>query len=166
MNGQISRYTFINIVLAALHEKDYLWTEKLLKDYSHLLEDRFRQSTVNLSYISLFYARKKYKQAMSLINETVFDDILMGLHAKSFLAKIYFELEEDAALESFIDSFLAYLRRKEVLVYHRKIYKAFALSLKKILRVDRSDKQGRAKLRQKIIDLETVAERDWLLAQL
>jgi len=166
MNGQISRYTFINIVSAALHEKDYLWIEKLLKDYSHLLEDRFRESTVNLSYISLFYDRKKYKQAMSLINETVFDDILMGLHAKSFLAKIYFELEEDAALESFIDSFLAYLRRKEVLVYHRKIYKAFALSLKKILRVDRSDKQGRAKLRQEIIDLEIVAERDWLLAQL
>ncbi len=166
MNGLISRYTFINIVSAALHEKDYLWTEKLLKEYSHLLEERFRQSTVNLSYISLYYARKKYEQAMPLINETVFDDILMGLFAKSFMAKIYFELEEDTVLESFIDSFLAYLRRKEVMVYHRKIYKAFALSLKKILRVDRDDKKGRAKLRQEIIDLEIVAERDWLLAQL
>jgi len=166
MNNQLSRYTFINIVSAALHEKDYLWTELLLNDYSHLLEARFRQSTVNLSYISLYYARKKYKQAMPLINETVFDDILMGLRAKSFLAKIYFELEEDVALESFIDSFLAYLRRKEVMGSHRKLYKAFALSLKKILRIDRDNQQGRAKLRQEIIDLEIVAERDWLLAQL
>ena len=166
MNGQISRYTFINIVSAAIHEQEYAWVETLLKEDSHLLEERFRESTVNLSYISFYYAQKKYRQAMPLINETIFDDILMGLFAKGFLAKIYFELGEDVALESFIDSFLAYLRRKEVMVYHRKIYKAFALTLKKIMRLDADDKQGRAKLRQEIIDLDIVAERDWLLAQL
>lgn len=166
MNGQISRYTFINIVSAALHEKDYQWTETLLKEHSHLLEERFRQSTVNLSYISLYYARKKYKQAMRLINETIFDDILMGLLAKSFLLKIYFELGESDALESFIDSFLAYLRRKEVMVRHRKLYKTFALSLKKIIRVDIDDKEGREKLRKEILELKIVAERDWLLGQL
>ncbi|HHB78654.1 MAG TPA: hypothetical protein ENK85_05420 [Saprospiraceae bacterium] len=166
MNGQISRYTFINIVSAALHEKDYDWAEVLISQYGHLLEERFRESTVNLSLISLFYARKKYRKAMELINETVFDDILMGLFAKSFLAKIYYELGEDVALESFIDSFLTYLRRKEVMAYHRKIYKTFALTLKKIQRLNWEDKQEQAKLRQQIIDLDKVAERDWLLKQL
>lgn len=166
MNGQISRYTFINIVSAAIHVKDYEWAETLNSQYAHLLEERFRESTVNLSYISLYYARKAYRKAMELINETVFDDILMGLFAKSFLAKIYFEQGEDIALESFIDSFLTYLRRKEVMAYHQKIYKVFALTLKKIQRLDIDDRVGRAKLREEVVNLEKVAERDWLLQQL
>ena len=163
MEGQISRYTFINIVSAALYQKDYEWAKKLITQYDHLLEARFRESTVNLSFISLYYNQKQYKKAMQLINETVFDDILMGLFAKTFLAKIYYELEQNQALESFLDTFSTYLRRKEVMAYHQAIHQAFALALKKILRLDIDDKVGRTKLRAEILGQERIVERDWLL---
>ena len=166
INGRISRYTFINIISAALYQKDYEWAEKMMTEYAHLIQVGFRESTVNLSYISLYYNQKKYKKAMQLINETVFDDILMGLFAKTFLAKIYFELGQEQVLESFLDSFSTYLRRKEVMAYHREIHRAFALALKKILHLDVDDKSGRAKLKAEIQNTERIIEREWLLGVL
>ncbi len=166
VDGRLSRYTFINILFAALHEGETEWVESLVRDYGPLIESRFRESTINLAYIHLNYHRRAYKKAMQLIMETVFDDLLMGLSAKTILAKIYFELGEEDALESFLDSFLVFLRRKEVMAYHREIYKNFVLSLRHILRLAPQDAPARRKLRARIEALDAVMEKEWLLSKL
>ncbi len=163
INGQVSRFTFINIVLAAIHEKEFVWAEKLMTEYDHLLEKQFRESTINLSYIRLYYDRKEYKKAMQLINETVFDDIIMGLFARGIMAKIYYEIDQVDVLETYLDSLLTYLRRKDLMVYHQQVYKAFALSLKKILRLAPNDKKAKERLYQEILGKDKIVERAWLL---
>jgi hypothetical protein len=86
------------------------------------------------------------------------------LDAKVLLTKVYFHLDEFDVLESHVNSFKVFLRRKDILAYHREIYQNFIRFTQKIIHLPPFDKLAKEKLRLEIESTKKVLEKQWLLS--
>ena len=79
------------------------------------------------------------------------------------LLRIYYDLGESDALDSLLDSFSIFLRRRRDIGYLRQNYLNLIRFTKKLLQIPKEDKVARAKLRVEIEGAKALAEREWLL---
>ncbi len=165
-DGILSRFTFSNAIRVALNLKEFDWTEDFIKSSTPLLDEKYRENYERFYMARLLFERKNYEMAMQLLAQFEYDDILMSLHAKTMLIKMYYELDEFNALDSLIESMRAYLQRKKVMGYHRSIYKNLIALFKKLLKIRPGDKEQIKKLSEEIAMTEPLMERRWLLEQL
>ncbi len=82
------------------------------------------------------------------------------------MVKIYFEKDEWKALISLLESFKHYLYRQTKIGYHRNNYLNFIRYLKKLMKLDRYDKNAVISLRTAIRNQKVLADKEWLLEQL
>ncbi len=165
-NGVLSRFTFGNAITIALNLKEYEWVENLIANNSQQLEEKHRDNYIRFFRARLHFEKGQYKQAMRLFAQYEYDDFLMGLHAKSMLLKMYYELDEFDALDSLLASMSAYLQRKKVMGYHKTNYKNIISATKKLLKVKPYDKAQKEKLKKEILGTNPLTEQKWLLEQL
>ena len=86
--------------------------------------------------------------------------------AKLMLMKIYYETNEFDALDSFIESFGTFLKRKKKLGYHKKVYLNILNMTKLLLKLDDYDIIEKERVRAKIEMTKPVGEKNWLMEQL
>lgn len=165
-NGVLSRFTFGNSISIALNLKEFGWVEKQIAENSAKLERKYRENFVRFYQARLHFERKEYDEAMLLLAQSEYDDILMNLHAKTMLVKMYYELDEDNALDSLLSSMRTYVQRKKVLGYHKANYKNIISLTKKLFRVNPFDRGQIEKLREEVENTSPLTERKWLLEQL
>ncbi|MEZ5042174.1 MAG: hypothetical protein R2828_19915 [Saprospiraceae bacterium] len=165
-NGHLSRFTYNNIALAGMGSKAFEWTENFLKTYEPFIEEKYRYSTFNFNLATLYYRKQDYHKAMHLLQQTDFQDVLHSLEARKMLLIIYYELGENNALESLLESFKNLVYRQKKIGYHRENYLNLIRFTHKRLRLNASDKQGMAKLRTAVKTTPNVAEREWLLQKM
>lgn len=165
-NGILSRFTCQNIVTAGLRTGEYEWTRWFLETYQEKLEHEYRQSAYRFNLGRLAYSQQKYEKALVLLRNTDHKDLLVNLFSKTLLLKIYYELEETQLLDSFLDAFAIYLRRKKVIGYHRTNYKNIIAYTKKLMTVNPYDEVEKNRLHQQLTEEEILSERMWLLQQL
>lgn len=103
---------------------------------------------------------------MKILFQLHIKDTFTNLDAKVMLIKAYFELEDFRALESQLENFRKFLRRKEMLSYHRKNYLNFQKYVQQMIRLKAFDATKRQALRQDIEQEEMLSDRDWLLERL
>lgn len=165
-NGQVSRFTYTNIALAGLRLQEFSWVYEFLHRYKEKLPETQRQGTFAFNIARYYCERGDYGQAMPLLLEMDFDDVLHNLTAKAMLVKMYFETETTAALDSLLASLGAYLRRKrQVSEQQRTAYQNFIRFVRRLGSLPRRDKAGRGALLAEINETSLVAEKDWLLRQ-
>ncbi len=164
----ISAWTFRNVVTNGVYLGEFEWVARFIDEYQHLLESKFRESTVRYCQAQLHFARRDYDTAMRLLAQTDFDDILINLRAKTMLLRMYYEEGEFEALESLLQSMRTYMQRKKVMGYHRANFQNFVRLTRKLVRLNPFNKQKREALRQEIEKAEpmTLSEKQWLLQQL
>jgi hypothetical protein len=163
-NGQISRFTYTNIALAALRLREFEWAYRFLQDYRERLPESQRQGAFAFNLARYHCERGDYTQAMPLLLEMDFDDVLHNLTAKAMLAKMYWETGAHEALGSLLASLAAYLRRKrQVSEQQRAAYQNFVRFVRRLQATPLRDKSARAALRADIGDTALVAEKEWLL---
>lgn len=121
-NGFLSRYTFKNIVSAALQLGELEWTERFIADWAPRLHTQFRESYEGFCAAKLCYAQQHYDRAQSLLQHLTFDDVFLDLSARALLLKIYFEASEWRLLEGYLKTFEQFVRRKKTLAYHAPNY--------------------------------------------
>jgi hypothetical protein len=165
-NGTLSRWTYNNIALTALHLKEFEWAESFLNEYALLLPKAHREGAYHLNMARYHYERRDLRTAMEHLLHREHDDVLHNLAAKALLSRIYWELDEDEPLHNQLDSIHIYLRRQKLLGYHREIYMAFVKVMRKLLIINRKDHAVLTKLREEIEAIPALAEREWLLRQL
>ncbi len=166
-NGDISRFTYTNITLTALRLREFDWTYEFLLNYHDLLPETQRQGTFAFNLARYHCERGNYTQAMPLLLEMDFDDVLHNLTAKAMLAKMYWETAEINALENLLTSFSVYLRRKrQVSDQLRTGYQNFIRFVRRLQALPPGKKSARAALREEIEQTALVAEKDWLLRML
>ncbi len=165
-NGVLSRFTFGNAISIALNLKEFQWVEKLLATTSYQIEEKHRENYIRFYKARLFFEKKEYDKAMPMFAQYETDDILMSLHAKTMLLKMYFELDEFNALDSLIDSMRTYIQRKKVMGYHKAVFKNLLSYTRKLLKVYPNDQKQISKLKEEIKIAEPLMERKWLLEQL
>jgi|APTNR8051073442_1049403.scaffolds.fasta_scaffold07025_1 hypothetical protein len=165
-NGQLSRFTYHNIVAAALQTGEYAWAEHFIHDYKNLLDKPYRESSYSFNLARLAYRRKQYDIALPLLQKANYRDLLLNLAAKTLLLKIYYELAEYDLLHAHLTAMKTFIRRKRVIGYHHDNYLKIVRFTVKLLTINRYDRAACAALRQEIEQDTTLTEREWFLEQL
>lgn len=165
-NGVLSRFTYHNIVVAGLYTEAFNWVEEFIHTYKTYLDKRYRESSFSFNQARLAYGRKRYDEALPLLQKANYRDLLLNLAAKTLLLKIYYELEEHDLLHAHLDALRSFLRRKSVMGYHRENYQNIISFTRKMLSLNFFDKQAVKQLQQQIQKTDPLTEREWMLEQL
>lgn len=162
-HGQLSRFTYYNIVAAGLRSGDYEWVEGFIYKYQPKLERLYRESSFSFCLARLYYARKEHDHALPLLQKANYRDPLLNLGAKTLLLKIYYENGVYDPLNAHLDAMENYIRRKKVIGYHRTNYRNIVRLARALSAVNPYDEQARLALRQEIESSAILTERDWFL---
>jgi hypothetical protein len=164
--GEISRFTFRNIVGMGLKIGAFDWVESFITSHQDKLPAPHRESMVSFNFARLCYERKQYDQALHFLQKADYQDILLALAAKTLLLKIYYETQAFRSLDAAIDSFKIFLRRKKVLAYHRNNYQNFLKYMERLLALHPSNLSEKNILQASILNEETLTEKAWFLSKL
>lgn len=165
-NGVLTRFTYQNIVTSGIRTGELDWTRHFLVEYKASVEKEYRESAFRFNMARLAYHEKNYEEAIDLLRDTNQGDLLINLYAKNLLLKIYYELEEFKLLDSFLDAFQIYLRRKKDIASHKKNYWNMIYYTQKLMKVNPFNPKAKAKLKERMETEEVLLERKWLLEQL
>ncbi len=165
-NGVLSRSTYHNIVAAGLQTFEFEWVEEFIANYKNYLERTYRDSSYSFNMARLEFARKRYDNALVLLQHSHYYDPLLNLAAKTMSLKIYYELGEHDLLEAHLEALKIYIRRKVTMGYHRTNYLNLVKYTLKLITINRFNKKEIENLSKKIAAEPVLTERDWLLEQL
>jgi hypothetical protein len=162
----LSRFAYKNIVALGLRMEAYDWISYFLENYTKYLERRFRENYYNYNFARLSYSRNDYKASMESLSKVGTNDVLLNIDAKVLQLKMYYELDEFDALDSLITSMGTFIRRKNMLTYHRENYRNILKYFQKLSALNHLDKQALSALREEISKESVLTEKRWLLEQL
>ncbi len=162
-NGTLSRFTYHNIVAAALRCGELDWAEAFIANYNPYLEDSYRDSSLSFNQARLDYARNRYDSVLLLLQKANYRDPLLNLAAKTLLLKTYFVLQEHELLQSHLDAMRNYIHRKKVIGYHRNNYLNIIRFTERILQLEPGNKKSQEELRTEIEKETVLTEKEWLL---
>lgn len=165
-NRRLSPFTFNNIAAFGIKLGVYADVEQFIRHYQSYLEPAQQESLVSFNLARLEYKRGNHSAALRLLQTADFKDLVNNLIAKTLLLKIYYELEEFDLLESHLDTFRQFIRRRELSDYHRHNYLNVITFVKKITALRPGDRSEMKVLRAEIEQAEVLTEREWLLEQL
>jgi len=165
-NGILSRYTFRNLVGNGILLKEFAWVKNFIHEYKVYLKEKHRESIVHYSLAKLHFEKGDFPEAMQLLNQIEYDDILMNLNGKTMLLKMYYAQEEFDALDSLLESMRTYMQRKKVIAYHKSNYKNIIRFTKKLVKLNPYNKVALKKLSSEIEGISPLTEKEWLLREL
>ena len=163
--GWLSRYTYQNAVTIGLVTKEYEWVEKFVHEYQSQLKEPYRESVFSFNLARLEYYRQRFGQALQLLQKAEYKDLMLNLAAKTLQMKIFYETNEFDLLDSHLQAFKTFIKRKKVLGYHRENYLNTIYLTRKLLEINPFNKNEKAALRKEIEGIKGVGDKDWLLAQ-
>lgn len=169
-NGLLSRFSYKNIVTAALKLGETDWVEQFLNTYTPLLAVEFREHYERFCRAKLSYQNGDFGLVQSLLHDLSFDDVFLELDARVLLLKIYFETSEWRLLEGFITAFERFVTRKKMLAYHAPNYRNIIQFTSKLM-LWKSGKRNYTPeelslLEEQIKQAKPLTEREWLLHRL
>lgn len=165
-NGTLSRFTYHNIVAAALRCRELDWAEEFIPKYNVFLESSYRDSSLSFNQARLDYARHRFDSVLLLLQKANYRDPLLNLAAKTLLLKTYFVLGEHDLLQSHLDAMRNYIHRKKVIGYHRTNYLNIVRFTERMLHREPHNKQALEELRTEIEKEPVLTEKEWLLERM
>jgi len=165
-NGSLSRITYHNIVGTGINSDNLPWTKQFIEQYKNLLEKKYRESTYSFSLARLAYHQKDFDAVLQLLQKSNYRDLLLNLAAKTLLLKVYVEQDQDALLFAHLEAMQRYIRRKQVIGYHKKNYLNMIKYTKKMRSLNFFDKEEIDRFKSKIEEEEVLTEKMWFLQQL
>ena len=165
-NGQLSRFTYNNIVAAGIRTERYDWVEQFIHAYRLKLASLYRESSFSFCLARLAYNRKNFHIALPLLQKANYRDPLLNLAAKTLLLKIYYELDEYDLLHAHLDAMQNYILRKKVIAYHKTNYLNIIRHTRKLMSLNFFDTQAIKKRKSEVEEEAILTEKRWLLAQL
>ncbi|HMQ46192.1 MAG TPA: hypothetical protein PKA00_10970 [Saprospiraceae bacterium] len=165
-NRHLSRFTYRNIVAMALKVGDLEWVATFIRDYKSFLKSEFRESMYSFSLARLAYQKKDYGQVLELLQRSEYSDLLLNLAAKTLMLKTFYELREYDLLDAHLQAMKAFIRRKDLIGYHKINYNNIIRFTQKLLNLNFNAPSEKAVLMRQIQAEEHLTEREWLLEQL
>lgn len=165
-DGVLSGFTYKNVARLGIALGEEKWVAQFLDDYKKSLpkKDRNHYWSYNMAY--LYFQKNDYSNAMQLLREVDFKDVLNNLDTRLMLLRCYYELNEIYALEYLLDSFQKYIQRQEGIGYHKNNYLNLIRFVRKKLQISDLEKDKLRDLAEEIRQTEQVAEKTWLLRQI
>ncbi len=165
-NGQLSPFTYNNVLMLALKTQQFEWAKTFLDNFKSALPAADCEAIFDYNCALLHYRLGAFSEAMTLLQRAAPRDPFQNLHTRVMLIRIYVETDETDALESLIESFTKFLARQKQLGYHREMCLNFLSFVSKLLKINKNDAKQRAILRGEIEREKLVSEKNWLLERL
>ncbi len=165
-NGFLSSFTFKNIIRIGVALEEHDWTEQFIEEYRIALHPLERDNAYRYNRAFLYFQKADYAQAMPLLQQVELEDPLNNLHARRMLVRSYYELGEQDALESLLQSFGAYLNRQKNLGYHQELNLNFVRLMLRLVKLSARDETAKASLLKDVMAEKQVAEREWLIEKM
>jgi hypothetical protein len=164
--NNLSRFAYLNIVGMGLQLFEFEWIAHFITQYIQYLPSQFQENYKHYTTAKLLFKQKDYNKAQRLLTQIEYDDIFLNLDSKTMLLEIYYEEKSWDSLEALLVSFSRYLQRKNVIAYHKKVYKNIISLTRKLTSIKPYDKAEKKALLEEIKTTNPLAERDWLLKQI
>lgn len=161
-NGLMSRFTFKNIVSAALALGETDWAAAFIGDYAPLLPPEQREAYERFCLAKLRYQQRDYVEAQSLLHNLAFDDVFLDLGARVLLLKIYFETGEWRLLRGFLAAFERFVGRKKMLPYQAPNYLNLIHLTARLMALQDAPDEERSTLLHQVRATQPLTERAWL----
>jgi hypothetical protein len=166
VNRQLSRFTYRNIVAMGLKVGDFDWVASFIRQYRSSLKKEHQESMFRFSMARLEYQRKNYDQALPLLLQAGYEDLLLLLAAKTLQLKIYYETDEWDPLHSHLEAMKHFIHRKKIMGYHKINYLNLIHYTRKLIAVNPYDKKQVEELKELVQKEEILTEKEWLMEQL
>ncbi len=164
-HGRLSGFAFNNVIAFGIKLQAFDEVEAFIEKYAEHLEPAQRAGFVALNRARLEYTRHNYPIVLRLLQSADFKDLVNNLIAKTLLLKIYFEMGEFDLLESHLDTFRSFVRRRGVSDYHRINFTNIISLVRKLASLPPGNAAAKAALRVEIQATEVLTEREWLVEQ-
>jgi hypothetical protein len=162
-DGVLDPLQFRNTILTALRVGDYEWAEHYIENYQDRLPPKQRTNAVNYNSATLYFYQKNYDKALDFLRDVEYENTTYNLNAKTMLLAIYYETEEDIALDSLFDSITAYLNRhKELPVTAQQAFRNLVSFTRRLTRLLPGDQKALNQLKNDLAEKKYVASRPWL----
>ncbi len=161
-NGILSGYTYKNVARLGVALGEHDWVANFIENFKKHLPAKERENTWRYTLASFHFQSGRYGEAMMLLRQVEFKDVLNNLDARRMLLRSYFELREFTALDSLLDTFQAYIRRQKDIGYHRENYLNLIKFVRQRMELNSSDTIAILALKKEIEKTNNVAEKAWL----
>ena len=164
-NGELSRFTYNNALALYLYLKEFEAAKEFLERYKKHLHNKQRHNIYLYNLTIYHFKKQEYQTVMKLLQEVRFRDVLYNLDARRMLLRAYFESEAFDALESLLDSFQTYIRRRYDLGYHREMYVNLIRFMRRLLTIGYK-KEALVALYAEVEGTTAVVDKVWLLEKI
>lgn len=164
----LSPWRFKNMITAGLKISRFEWVENFIETYKNKIPNRYRENAITFNIAQLYFYQKRYEELLPLLLQVEYEDFTYALNSKIFTVITYFELDEDEAIYSFIDSFKTYLRRQKSISEKRKLnYLNFLKYTKKLAKNKFNRNQNvLLKIQAEIKEHGNTVSKEWLLEKI
>lgn len=162
-NGELSRFTYNNVVIAGLKLKEYDWIRDFMENHKKYIDKTYQHDTYYFNLALWYQYQNQFDEVLELLLKVSFKDVLHNLHAKQLMLKIYYKMGAFSTLESLLGSIKVYLHRQKQLGYHRQNYLKLIRYIKKLIQLNPHDKVAKMKLREEIENEKSLLDKRWFL---
>lgn len=167
VKGQITPWSFKNIVTTGLRLSEFDWVENFIYTYSQKLDPKLKANAITFNLAQFYFYKKDYTKVISQLSQVEYDDMTYNLNSKTLLMASYYELDEIEALGSLLDTFRVYLsRNKELPSARRKHYLNTIGIVRKLAKIVSGDKKEIEKLQKEVDQTQGVVSKNWILEKL
>jgi hypothetical protein len=172
-NGQLSQWSYSNIITSAMRLGAYDWTEEFIRSYRDFLPEEVRENAYVYNLASLYFEKGDYTRALHLLLDVEFTDAFYHLSAKIIQLKVYFQLQETEPFFSLIEATRHYITRNRQLSEYQKRSNSNFLKLASRLFQQRLKKdwrplkgEERDHFQAAVEQTQPLANKGWLLEML
>jgi hypothetical protein len=169
-NGKnfMSAQKFKNILLAAVNLNEIEWAENFTSEYINIVQDEYRESMRYYSAAIISFMKKDYGPALENINKVRNDYLILKLDVKSWMLKIYYELNYTDSAYSLIDSYRHFIsKNKSLSEYSRERHNNYLKFTSELLKLRSGSVNGSAdRLAVLLKNTGNVVHKDWLIEKI
>lgn len=167
VKGQITPWSYKNIVTAGLRLSEFNWVENFIKEYSPFLDEKFRSNAVTFNLAQLYFYKRDYQKVIEQLSKVEYDDFTYNLNSKTLLMASYYELDEIEALNSLLDAFRIYVQRNNKLTKGKGSHYLNTINIvRKLAKIKHGDTKNIDKLVKEVIEAKGIVSKNWILEKL
>lgn len=162
--GKLAPGNYKNIITIGLKVGESEWVENFIKVYTDALPRESQDNDRNYNLAKVYFHQKDYGKVIEQLREVEYKSLGYAIGGRLMLLETYYELREETALDSLIDSFRIFLRRNQTISRDvRQQYLNVLRFVKKLATTARYNKSSLQRIRKQIEECKVLAAKKWLL---
>ncbi len=111
----ITNMFFLNVVKSGIRLGKFEWIDSCIKNYCRLLNEKYRDSTKELSFAYLNFGKKNFDVSLSHLSKVRYEDTFYNLEVRNLTSRIYYENNMFELLNDFLNSYRIYISKNRAI---------------------------------------------------